>query len=426
MGLDGVELVMEIEDEFNIKLDDAETGQTQTVGQLIALVEHKVTPQARQSLGPAFYRLRQVLADSALIDKRLIRPNTDLRPFIPPEHASSVWRELREAGFRIPSLNLSKRGVVATVSLWLVFIILATKAINYLIPGSGWGLGAGATGFVIGWIPAVCVVLWLASTPLFPSLAAIPASHATAGAIARRWSGIVAECTPASAGQEAPVTPSGEDEDSGARGETESDRPEVRVEEALAHLKEILRGAGIQPSVEFDTSVSLSDLLARCDRWRVWRSLEEAGAPILPLRLTWFARAIIGVPIAAVAIYSAVVIIWMFVLLVGAGQIGTALISVGAGLIAVLLFSSGVERALSALGRAHRLWWLVSDIPKEWKTLGETAQWMAEHGWPYSPPPFTIHSRSIALRVRQLVAQQAGISVEKVLPESRFVQDLGF
>lgn len=426
MGLDGVELVMEIEEEFGIKLTDDEVAPVQTVGQIIQLVESKITPESRQKLGAAFYRLRQVIADSALIDKRLIRPATDLRPFIPDSQVSSVWRELRDAGFRVPSLTLSKRGVVVFVTLWLMFMILAIKAVNYLMPWSGWGVGVGMAAFLFGWIPVLGLVFWLASTPVFPSLAAIPASHATAGAIARRWSGITTEDESASPSQVAPGTLHIEVDETPVQGGAEGDRLKNRTEEALVRLGEILGSAVGCGSPDLASATSLDRVLARRDRWRVWQALQDAGAPVMPLRLTWFARAIIAVPVAAVALYGAVVIIGMFVLLVGAGQIGTALISVGAGLTAVLLFSSGVERALSAFGRRYRLWWLVSDVPKEWQTLGGAARWLAEHGWPYTPAPFTIHSRSVALRVRQLVAAQASVPLEKVLPESRFVQDLGF
>ena len=426
MGLDGVELVMEIEEEFGIQLSDDEVAPVETVGQIIQLVESMITPESRQKTGAAFYRLRQVIADSALVDKRLIRPTTDLRRFIPDSQVASVWRERRDAGFHVPCLTLSKRGVALFVTLWLVSMILAIKAVNYFTPWSGWGLGVGAVVLVLGWIPVLSMVFWLASTPVFPSLAAIPASHSTAGAIARRWSEINPEEGPASLAKVAPAASGNEVEDSPARGETESDGLEARTEEALARLRGILGGVVRGGSSELAAATSLDGVLSRRDRWRFWQVLQDAGAPIMPLRLTWLARAVIAVPVVAVVLYGAVVIIGMFVLLVGAGQISTALIAVGAGLIAVLLFSSGVERALSAFGRAYRLWWLVSDVPKEWKTLGDAARWLAENGWPYTPAPFTIHSRSVALRVRQLVADQAGMPLEKVQPESRFVEDLNF
>lgn len=424
MGLDAVELVMEIEEEFGIKLSDDEVAPVETVGQIIQLVESKITPESRQKLGAAFYRLRQVIADSALIDKRLIRPSTDLRPFIPDSQVSSVWRELHDAGFRVPSLALSKRGMAVFVTLWLVSMILAVKAVNHLTPWSGWGVGVGAAVFVLGWIPVLYIVFWLASTPVFPSLAAIPASHATAGAIARRWSGIRTEGRSASRSQVTPVTSGNEVDDSPSRGDAESNRLEDRTEEAVDRLREILGGVVGRGSPQLAAITALDGVLVRRDRWRLCQALRDAGAPVMPLRLTWFARAIIAVPVAAVALYGAVVIIGMFVLLVGAGQIGTALISVGAGLTAVLLFSSGVERALSALGRRYRLWWLVSDLPKEWKTLGDAARWLAEHGWPYTPAPFTIHSRSVALRVRQVVAELVSVPVERITPDTRLV-DLG-
>ena len=42
MGLDGVEIVMKVEEAFGITIDDAEAGKITTPGQLIELVLSKV------------------------------------------------------------------------------------------------------------------------------------------------------------------------------------------------------------------------------------------------------------------------------------------------------------------------------------------------------------------------------------------------
>ena len=61
MGLETVELIMEVEDEFNIQIPDEDAQHIETCGQLHAYVLHRLCPSAGAPCptAAAFYRLRR-------------------------------------------------------------------------------------------------------------------------------------------------------------------------------------------------------------------------------------------------------------------------------------------------------------------------------------------------------------------------------
>ncbi len=423
MGLDGVELVMEIEEEFGIELSDDEAGPVETVGQIIQLVESKLSPESRQQLGPAFYRLRQVLADSVLIDKRLIRPDTDLRPFIPATQIAGVWDDLRSAGFSVPDLALSRFGVVVFLTFWFGGMLAAFSTVSLLTGSGALGATAGVTMFLLGWIPILLAVLWL-SRAVAPSLCAIPTSCCTAGALARRWSGMRTERT-AETDNSRVVAPARECQmrESAEAGDATSDDAAL-ADRAFDQLKEIVREVTGGADGDVAASTRIEDLVPRQERWALYDALKRRGARVVPLQLNVWVRAIIALPVLVLALALVAATLWAMLILVDAGWFGAAALTGITGLTAAVLFASAAHKGLAAFARTYRLWWLASDIPKEWRTLGDAARWLAEHGWPYTPTPFTIHSRSVAIRVRQVVAELASAPVERIAPDTRLV-DLG-
>src|SRR5687767_13604049 len=82
MGLDTVELVMEIEDEFGFQMSDHDAELIQTCGQLCAYVLARVKPDPRGrtlcSTARAFYFLRRELMAQVPLPKRCLRPGTKL------------------------------------------------------------------------------------------------------------------------------------------------------------------------------------------------------------------------------------------------------------------------------------------------------------------------------------------------------------
>ena len=88
MGLDGVELVMAVEEEFGIIISDAEVETMITPRDMITRVSESVGAIDKRSSVPvppmhcrsqrAFYRIRRAIQKTADVERRLIRPDTDL------------------------------------------------------------------------------------------------------------------------------------------------------------------------------------------------------------------------------------------------------------------------------------------------------------------------------------------------------------
>jgi acyl carrier protein len=104
MGLDGVELVMEVEDRFNVKLSDSECERFHTVADLAALVVSKLPkstdtcPTAR-----AFFSLRSLLVTHAAVERRRVRPRTRLEDLLASQRRQ-IWAKLRRHERRLPRL----------------------------------------------------------------------------------------------------------------------------------------------------------------------------------------------------------------------------------------------------------------------------------------------------------------------------------
>lgn len=116
MGLDSVELVMDVEDRFNITLPDVALGRVRTVADLAAIVISRL-PRSSEVCPTAseFYRLRKVLVEHGALDRRAIRPGTRLRDLF-PRGLRRPWRSLRRVERRLPSLEVPAR--LDTLLLW--------------------------------------------------------------------------------------------------------------------------------------------------------------------------------------------------------------------------------------------------------------------------------------------------------------------
>ncbi len=122
MGLDGVELVIATEEQFGIKLSDAEAERCRTPGQLVDLVLSKLrlrddAPCVHQR---AFHLLRRGLIQVSGAERRSIRLDTKLIAGSRHRHTPEFWHALRDAvGARSWPRLERPRWVVGL--LWLVF-----------------------------------------------------------------------------------------------------------------------------------------------------------------------------------------------------------------------------------------------------------------------------------------------------------------
>jgi acyl carrier protein len=149
MGLEIVELIMDVEDAFGIQIADQEASQIITIGELYQTILDKLK-QARSGecmTAKAFYRLRRGLSELSAQPRRAIRPDTPLEALVPSHRRRRYWSDLsRLLGVRLPPLR--RPGWVITslmvTIVGLIFIAILGERIRFLPhPGVSWGLLVG-------------------------------------------------------------------------------------------------------------------------------------------------------------------------------------------------------------------------------------------------------------------------------------------
>ncbi len=127
MGLDTVEMVLRIEDEFKIKIRDEEAWQIRTVGQLIRHVQDAVLgprPSIACESAACFYAFRRVLVSELGLAPVAVRPSVAVAALVPAVERRHVWDALDEAGLpvhRLQFLPTHWRRFVAIV-FWIGFL----------------------------------------------------------------------------------------------------------------------------------------------------------------------------------------------------------------------------------------------------------------------------------------------------------------
>lgn len=125
MGLDLIELELEVEREFDITITNEAAQEIATPRQLAAYVQTRLL--GRQAAGGAgrrvkcasqvaFYRLRAALVKIAGVPRRDVRPDTRLADLLPADQVPAQWRKLARAlGMRaLPRLQPSRGQVRGT------------------------------------------------------------------------------------------------------------------------------------------------------------------------------------------------------------------------------------------------------------------------------------------------------------------------
>jgi len=138
MGLDMVEIVMETEERFGIKLHSADFTRVRTVADFAVCVSRQlptsigVSPKVM-----AFRRLRDLMISEAGIERRLIRPSANFDELFRNQRRST-WTKLRTKEPRLPPLQLTYRAdrlFVAPAAAAILGVIGFTAA---LIGARGW------------------------------------------------------------------------------------------------------------------------------------------------------------------------------------------------------------------------------------------------------------------------------------------------
>ena len=99
MGLDGVELLMAVEEEFQIAISDSEASECTTVGKLVELVHSRLRHTTKDPCPSqhSFYLARQKLITLLHIPRSVIKPDTKLEEIVPKKNRKKLWKELIHA-----------------------------------------------------------------------------------------------------------------------------------------------------------------------------------------------------------------------------------------------------------------------------------------------------------------------------------------
>src|SRR5690606_33853120 len=108
MGMDGVELVIEIEERFGVSFPDQDLEQIATVGDLCDYLTARAVELRSRPCATAwfFYRFRRVLLEELPAPRRAVRPRASLASLIPATRRKRTWRALQyEFEHRLPALQ---------------------------------------------------------------------------------------------------------------------------------------------------------------------------------------------------------------------------------------------------------------------------------------------------------------------------------
>jgi acyl carrier protein len=146
MGLDGVELVMNVEETFGFSIPDGDAVGLVTVGELYDyILEHRFKGRQDGCLtSVAFYKLRCALTSVLGIARSNVRVSSELTAII-PNRRRRIWRSLQKAiGLRLPKLVRPVPVWATSIAVSFVFVI----AIFILLFGRQ-GVGGAVNGALV-------------------------------------------------------------------------------------------------------------------------------------------------------------------------------------------------------------------------------------------------------------------------------------
>jgi acyl carrier protein len=127
MGLDVVEIALEVQERFKIRIDDAKAARCTRVGDLCALVSEmlsrfpKPCPTSR-----AFYDVRSLLIAESGVARACVRPSAIVAE-LPRQSVINIFESLRSRGYYVPEL-VHATGV--RVALWSMSGLLIASGIH--------------------------------------------------------------------------------------------------------------------------------------------------------------------------------------------------------------------------------------------------------------------------------------------------------
>lgn len=176
MGLDGLELILRVEDAFGINIPNEEASRIVTIGDMYQSILPKLRGNysAQCLTARAFYRLRQALIGEGVATRSAVRPQTPLDQAVPPRTRRRLWPVLtRRLELKLPALRRPSwltLGILVAVGLWMALGLPAVE--RWAALPSLWVYGIG--------VAALCLA-FMATRPF----ATTPRGCTTVGDLAR-------------------------------------------------------------------------------------------------------------------------------------------------------------------------------------------------------------------------------------------------
>jgi len=170
MGLDFVELIMAIEDRFEITIEEEDFIQIRCVGHLCDYVMEKRFGREVQGSPEeeALVRLQRGLGSVLAIDLASVRHSTPIAELIPRKSRRHCWKLLQQhLSLELPPLTTHPNRMIAAVSLLGCVLVVAAAVVLATITGR-WAQMIGLAGLAVA---AVGLIGYLLATRM-PTLPA--------------------------------------------------------------------------------------------------------------------------------------------------------------------------------------------------------------------------------------------------------------
>jgi acyl carrier protein len=159
MGLDGVELILEVEDQFGVEIPE-DAPPLKTVGEMHAFIIRQLEEKGRlahadrrKCLSSAtFHLFRRALVDEYGLNPKGIRPSSSLEALVPADDRRRHWESVgKRVGFTLPWLVRPSWMVwgIAAISVSIAAAGIAMPALTKETTDVSWAFIFGAVVFAI-------------------------------------------------------------------------------------------------------------------------------------------------------------------------------------------------------------------------------------------------------------------------------------
>ena len=182
MSLDTVELVMEIEEAFEIRIPENAAWKMTTVGDVYQYILEQQKNEAGQQpavclTAVTFYKLRRMLVAELGLDRSHLRPDSSTDAILPAENRGQLWARLEKAlQLKLPELAMSP---LVAIFCWMGPVVAGLLLTAIMLPTFPPPAAVLAGG--IG-----CLILLITCYGIAESHATLPAlAFATMGGLAK-------------------------------------------------------------------------------------------------------------------------------------------------------------------------------------------------------------------------------------------------